>query len=130
MQRTLSALGLIVLAASALIAGVEAGQVGVPALGQLGGQGHLQLLGPVGMLLAIGAEPLVPLGLELASPLAGGAEVLEGLLQRPDTWPELGRRGTEYVRHEHEMHQIAARTLALYGVGFAQEAAPHAESMA
>jgi glycosyltransferase involved in cell wall biosynthesis len=46
-------------------------------------------------------------------------DVLEGLLQRPDNWPELGRRGIEYVRHEHEMHRVAARTLALYGAGFA-----------
>ena len=57
-------------------------------------------------------------------------DVLEGLLQRPDTWPELGRQGLDYVRHEHEMHQVAARTLALYGVGFAPQVAPYAESIA
>jgi glycosyltransferase involved in cell wall biosynthesis len=43
-------------------------------------------------------------------------EVLEGLLRHPDTWAELGARGVDYVRAEHEMHHVAARTLALYGV--------------
>ena len=41
-------------------------------------------------------------------------DVLEGLLQRPETWQDVGQRGVEYVRHEHEMHVVAARTLALY----------------
>jgi glycosyltransferase involved in cell wall biosynthesis len=40
--------------------------------------------------------------------------VLEGLLQRPETWHEVGRKGVEYVRHEHEMHVVAERTLELY----------------
>jgi len=48
-------------------------------------------------------------------------DVLEGLVQCPDTWTELGRRGVEYVRHEHEMHQVAGRTLALYDIGFVPE---------
>ena len=41
-------------------------------------------------------------------------EVLRGLLERPDSWAELGRRGREYVEREHEMHLVARRTLALY----------------
>lgn len=45
--------------------------------------------------------------------------VLETLLQRPDTWADLGRRGIEYVQREHEMHTVAARVLALYDVGYA-----------
>ncbi len=43
---------------------------------------------------------------------------LEGLVRRPDTWAELGRRGIEYVRREHEMHTVAARALALYDIGY------------
>jgi glycosyltransferase involved in cell wall biosynthesis len=43
--------------------------------------------------------------------------VLEDLIQHPESWPELGKRGIDYVRHEHEMHVIAARTLALYDEG-------------
>lgn len=46
---------------------------------------------------------------------------LEGLLQRPDTWAALGARGIEYVQREHEMHRVAARTLALYNLGFDAE---------
>jgi glycosyltransferase involved in cell wall biosynthesis len=42
-------------------------------------------------------------------------QVLENLLQHPETWPDLGRRGIDYVRREHEMHVVAARTLELYG---------------
>jgi glycosyltransferase involved in cell wall biosynthesis len=41
-------------------------------------------------------------------------DVLEGLLQAPQTWPEIGRRGIEYVTREHEMHKVAARVLKLY----------------
>ncbi|HET9493679.1 MAG TPA: hypothetical protein VFR15_05570, partial [Chloroflexia bacterium] len=41
--------------------------------------------------------------------------VLEGLIARPETWAEVGRRGVEYVRREHEMHQVARRALASYG---------------
>ena len=44
-------------------------------------------------------------------------DVLEGLLQRPETWNEVGRKGVEYVRQEHEMHVVAERTLALYDEG-------------
>ncbi|MEO8287252.1 MAG: hypothetical protein ABI670_12580 [Chloroflexota bacterium] len=40
--------------------------------------------------------------------------VLEDLIQRPAAWPDLGSRGVDYVRREHEMHAVAARTLALY----------------
>jgi len=40
--------------------------------------------------------------------------MLEELLQHPETWPDLGKRGIEYVRREHEMHAVAARTLELY----------------
>lgn len=43
-------------------------------------------------------------------------EVLEGLLQHPETWADLGRRGVEYVRREHEMHAVAERVLQLYGL--------------
>lgn len=42
--------------------------------------------------------------------------VLENLLQNPETWPDIGQRGTAYVRREHEMHAVAARTLDLYRV--------------
>lgn len=45
-------------------------------------------------------------------------EALAGLIQRPDMWESLGRRGIEYVQGHHEMHKIAARTLALYDIGF------------
>src|SRR5438067_5033194 len=30
-------------------------------------------------------------------------DVLENLLNQPETWAELGRRGIEYVSREHEM---------------------------
>ena len=43
-------------------------------------------------------------------------DALERLVQRPDTWSTLGMRGTEYVRHEHEMHEVASRVLALYNL--------------
>jgi glycosyltransferase involved in cell wall biosynthesis len=43
-------------------------------------------------------------------------DVLEGLVQRPDMWADLGMRGIEYVRHEHEMHEVAKRVLVLYGL--------------
>jgi glycosyltransferase involved in cell wall biosynthesis len=43
-------------------------------------------------------------------------EVLESLIIRPERWADLGRRGIEYVRREHEMHRVAARALALYNV--------------
>lgn len=41
-------------------------------------------------------------------------DVLEDLVRRPDTWGELGRRGVEYARREHEMHEVAARVIASY----------------
>ena len=41
--------------------------------------------------------------------------VLEDLIQHPETWPDLGKRGVDYVRREHEMHVVAERVLALYG---------------
>lgn len=53
-------------------------------------------------------------------------EVLEGLLRRPDAWPELGRRGVEYVRREHEMHRVAERAVQAYGIGAPHVAAPGA----
>ncbi|MEA2574149.1 MAG: hypothetical protein QOH93_1447 [Chloroflexia bacterium] len=40
--------------------------------------------------------------------------VLESLITQPESWADLGRRGLEYVRREHEMHHVAARSLALY----------------
>jgi glycosyltransferase involved in cell wall biosynthesis len=43
--------------------------------------------------------------------------VLEDLIQHPETWPDLGQRGVDYVSREHEMHVVAARTLALYDEG-------------
>jgi hypothetical protein len=42
--------------------------------------------------------------------------VLEGLVRQPESWAELGRRGTDYVRREHEMHEVARRVLAVYGL--------------
>jgi hypothetical protein len=48
---------------------------------------------------------------------AGIFDVLESLLRQPTTWTDLGRRGIEYVRHEHEMHKVATRAIAQYGVG-------------
>ncbi len=53
-------------------------------------------------------------------------EVLESLILRPDSWAELGRRGIEYVRREHEMHHVAARALSYYGIGFEVEDLPAA----
>jgi glycosyltransferase involved in cell wall biosynthesis len=41
-------------------------------------------------------------------------DVLRGLLERSDSWPDLGRRGREYVEREHEMHRVARRVLRLY----------------
>ncbi len=41
-------------------------------------------------------------------------QVLENLLLHPETWPDLSKRGIAYVRREHEMHVVAARTLELY----------------
>lgn len=43
-------------------------------------------------------------------------EVLENLVHHPETWAELGRRGIEYVEREHEMHRVAQRVVALYGI--------------
>ena len=52
--------------------------------------------------------------------------VLEGLVTRPGTWAEIGRRGVEYVRREHEMHQVARRVLVVYGLkAGAEHAAAH-----
>jgi glycosyltransferase involved in cell wall biosynthesis len=56
-----------------------------------------------------------PADLPLVS--AGPHEVysaLRSLLESPDTWPDLGRRGREYVEREHEMHDVARRVLRLY----------------
>ncbi|HUP27096.1 MAG TPA: glycosyltransferase, partial [Chloroflexia bacterium] len=39
---------------------------------------------------------------------------LESLLQDPNGWQNLGASGIEYVTREHEMHQVANRTLSLY----------------
>ena len=44
-------------------------------------------------------------------------DVLESLITQPERWADLGRRGVEYVRREHQMHRVAARALSLYGVG-------------
>jgi glycosyltransferase involved in cell wall biosynthesis len=41
--------------------------------------------------------------------------VLEGLITQPERWADLGRRGVEYVRREHEMHEVARRAIASYG---------------
>jgi glycosyltransferase involved in cell wall biosynthesis len=41
-------------------------------------------------------------------------EVLDRLLGEPEAWPELGRRGAEYARREHEMHVVAERVLDVY----------------
>jgi glycosyltransferase involved in cell wall biosynthesis len=43
-------------------------------------------------------------------------DVLEALITRPERWADLGRRGIEYVRREHEMRRVAARALSLYNV--------------
>jgi glycosyltransferase involved in cell wall biosynthesis len=43
-------------------------------------------------------------------------DVLERLVQHPEIWAELGRRGLDYVGREHEMHSVAGRVLALYGI--------------
>jgi glycosyltransferase involved in cell wall biosynthesis len=43
-------------------------------------------------------------------------DVLESLITQPERWADLGRRGIEYVRREHEMHHVAARALSLYNV--------------
>lgn len=43
--------------------------------------------------------------------------VLESLVTQPERWADLGRRGVEYVRREHEMHRVAALALSLYNVG-------------
>ena len=43
-------------------------------------------------------------------------DVLESLITQPERWADLGRRGVEYVRREHEMHHVAARALSLYSV--------------
>ena len=37
----------------------------------------------------------------------------------PETWPDLGRRGVDYVRHEHEMHVVAQRVVDLYDLDLA-----------
>lgn len=44
--------------------------------------------------------------------------VLETLLQDLGAWQAIGKQGIDYVTHEHEMHKVAVRTLALYGVNF------------
>jgi hypothetical protein len=43
-------------------------------------------------------------------------DVLESLLTQPERWADLGRRGIEYVRREHEMHRVGALSLSLYNV--------------
>ncbi|HYP20840.1 MAG TPA: glycosyltransferase, partial [Chloroflexia bacterium] len=43
-------------------------------------------------------------------------DVLESLITQPERWAELGRQGIEYVRREHEMHHVAARSLSLYSM--------------
>jgi glycosyltransferase involved in cell wall biosynthesis len=43
-------------------------------------------------------------------------DVLKWLIAQPERWAELGRRGIEYVRREHEMHRVAARSLSLYNL--------------
>lgn len=48
--------------------------------------------------------------------------VLEGLIQRPDTWAQLGNQGIEYSRNEHDMHKVAERTLLLYNIGAGETA--------
>jgi hypothetical protein len=40
--------------------------------------------------------------------------VLEGLVTRPETWADLGGRGTAYVLREHEMHDVARRVMDVY----------------
>ena len=58
-------------------------------------------------------------------------DVLERLLRTPESWPEIGGRGVEYVRREHEMHQVARRILELYGLDPALiPAAPDARVLA
>lgn len=44
-------------------------------------------------------------------------ETLEKLIEEPERWTELGRRGIQYVRHEHDMHEVAARVLKFYSSG-------------
>jgi hypothetical protein len=46
--------------------------------------------------------------------------VLEDLIQHPETWPDLGRRGIAYVTREHEMCRVAERVLPLYGLEVAK----------
>ena len=41
-------------------------------------------------------------------------DVLESLVRSPETWPDLGRRGADYVRREHDMRVVAARVLEAY----------------
>jgi glycosyltransferase involved in cell wall biosynthesis len=43
-------------------------------------------------------------------------ERLEWLVRDPDRRAELGARGVAYVRREHEMHVVASRVLAAYGI--------------
>ena len=43
---------------------------------------------------------------------------LEALLRDPGGWQSIGQQGIEYVTHEHEMHKVAVRMLALYGDSF------------
>jgi glycosyltransferase involved in cell wall biosynthesis len=45
-------------------------------------------------------------------------EALESLIRDPDRRAALGRQGVAYVRREHEMHVVASRVLAGYGIGY------------
>lgn len=58
-------------------------------------------------------------------------EALESLIRDPDRRVELGRRGVAYVRREHEMHTVASRVLAGYGIGYPGRvpAAPEPEAV-
>ncbi len=63
-----------------IIVGREARHVRVPPVGQLGGIDHLELRSLLGELPAVGVEAGVPLGLELAPPLAAAAEMRQRLV--------------------------------------------------
>jgi glycosyltransferase involved in cell wall biosynthesis len=52
-------------------------------------------------------------------------ERLDWLIRDPERRADLGRRGVAYVRREHEMHAVAGRVLAGYGI--ALPAAPIGE---
>ncbi len=66
-----------------------------------------------------------PIDLPLVTAEPGNIyEVLESLITQPGSWGELGVRGIRYVQREHEMHRVAERALALYGLGLDASAAP------